>query len=156
MDDHVLIGLDDSGILTFEVQIGTNNPTSVKSRTSLFGESHKAVLEVFPKNITMKIDDNPNSIISNSFSGLSEGEFLNVYEVYGTLLYIGGHPSNIGRLTKNQFNKKFNGCITTLGIVHERLPGKSGGKRFGDPDIKFNGSAVRNLVNVKCVTACEI
>ena len=41
MDDHVLIGLDDSGILTFEVQIGTNNLTSVKSRTSLFGESHK-------------------------------------------------------------------------------------------------------------------
>ena len=155
MDDHVLIGLKNDGHLFFEVQIGTNS-LSVESQTSLLGESHKTVLEVFPKNITMKIDNNPNSIVSKTFSGLSEGDFLNVYENYRNYLYIGGHPTNINRLTNNNFNNHFNGCITTLGIEHFRLPGKRGTNKYGTPDIKFNSNYVTKLVNVKCVPACEI
>ena len=78
-------------------------------------------------------------------------------DVEGNSLYLGGHEENVADVTDYNFSQGFRGCIKQLGILHYKLPGKSGPTKYGLRNIPFNNNKfVESRRNMDCVKMCRV
>ena len=114
------------------------------------GNDHRIHIVLHAKNASLEVDR------TVSRADVNQG-ITNIMDVEEFSLYLGGHENDIADVTDYTFSQGFRGCIKQLGILHYKLPGKSGPSRYGSSNIPLNSPRfVESRKNMDCVKMCRV